>query len=118
MMLKKDDKKESKSIGRFEATRCKFEKFGRQCRLTGTSSSSNGEEARFYCSFHNDVLTMSDELNTYSEFEQWHKDFLKHYPLGQYGNAVYTKDGDFTGYRGGDFHDDNTKKLWAMMGNS
>ena len=117
-MLRKDDRKESKGIGKFQATRCKFEKFGRQCRLTGTSSSSNGEEARFYCSFHNDVLTMSDDLNTFSEFEKWHKDFLIHYPLGVYGNAVYTKDGTFTGYKGGDFHDDNTKKLWAMMGNA
>ena len=118
-MLKKDDKKESRSIGKFEATRCKFEKYGRPCRLTGTSSSSSGEEARFYCAFHNDVLVMSDDLNTFAEFKQWHKDFLIHYPLKLYGNAQYEKgSGKFTGFRGGDFHDENTKKLWAMMGNS
>lgn len=117
-MLKKDDKKESKSIGKFEATRCKYEKFGHKCRLTGTISSSNGEEARFYCSFHNDVLAMSEKLNTFGEFEQWHKDFMMHYPLGQYGNAEYDeKTGDFLGYKGGDFHSDNTKRLWTLMGN-
>ena len=114
-MLRKDEKKQS--IGRFEATRCKFEKFGQSCRLTGTASPGSGEDARFYCSFHNDVITMSNEMNTFSEFEQWHKDFMKHYLLGTYGKAVYTKDGDFTGYSGGDFHDDNTKRLWRLMGN-
>lgn len=101
MMLKKDEKK--RSVGRFEALRCKFEQLGQQCRLIGDISPGTGEGARCYCLFHYKVLTTSSDFNKYTQFVDWLEDYKNGFPVEVYGEDQ--------------FHKYNQNQLWELMGN-
>ena len=59
----------SEKLSRYEKLRCVYENHGDKCRMVGTISPSNGEGARFFCTWHFDVL--AGEENNQVSFSRW-----------------------------------------------
>ena len=61
--------RQSRELSRYDKLRCAYEHQGDKCHMLGTISSSNGEGARFYCTWHYDVL--AGEENNLVNFSRW-----------------------------------------------
>ena len=113
MKINKENKQ--KSVGRYEAIRCKFETNGNQCRMIGDIGSYAGEGARCYCQFHYTVITTTSELNKYVEFIKWIGEW-KERSTGSCCNEGIDERGH-TYLRPCQLHKYQEDEIWQMMGN-
>lgn len=108
---KKKEKQEKAGL------KCVFEKHGARCSLLGTMSPHTGQEPRFYCAYHFDVVTRSSDLNSYHKFSEWLTEYLNQYKVSIHGAAQFDRKGNITEFKGNAFFRYEPKKLWLMMGN-
>jgi hypothetical protein len=111
-MIERKEKKEEKSYG----IQCRYEHFGRQCRLKGTISPHTGGDPKFYCKFHYDALSRGDDFNTYHKFTEWLEEYKEMFPKEKYASYCYEENGNRVELID-QFHKYERNRLWEIMGN-